>query len=530
MRLFARHRAEISPRSPSHRLLWASLLLALLLLLTFGAALFLFISLHNTKKDTVRSLEIQFAVFQNDMDRYFDQLAVMGVSLSEDMSNLVEQQLAAQGMTSFRQLNDAPEALTALQDAMLEPLCHTLRQTSCSGAFVLLDATINSHLTGAEQSRAGLYVQKSGADTPTVPLLLYRGSAEVGKSYGVMPHRKWRMEFQTNQFPDYTRWMTPSDAPLYQCSALTGRFTMPGTSEGIQFFLLPLRGADGTMYGLCGFELSESYFKAKFPQPSGFAHLSCLVAPVGTGLDADAALSSGTTDGYYHVPRGPLVLRPMGSGLTQFTGSDCTYVGISERCALNENNACQLAVCIPQNDYQRWVFAGSLQMILIGLLLAFFVTISCVTFHRRILTPTLQQIEEESRAFRQRMAELQQERQQMQTELTRLADVCKNDADTMDFEHFMEGLPKLTKTERRIFDCYAAGLRSRDIMEQLEIKDSTLRFHNRNIYAKLGINSLKQLQQYIAVLHSDKNDAALPGQPPEAEKQEKKEDELPLTD
>ena len=124
-----------------------------------------------------------------------------------------------------------------------------------------------------------------------MPLLLYRGSAEVGKRYGVMPHRKWRMEFQTNQFPDYTRWMIPSDAPLYQCSALTGRFPMPGTSEDIQFFLLPLRGADGTMYGLCGFEISESYFKTKFPQPSGFAHLSCLVAPVGTGLDADAALS-----------------------------------------------------------------------------------------------------------------------------------------------------------------------------------------------------------------------------------------------
>lgn len=50
MRLFARHRAEMPSRAPSHRLLWASLLLALLLLLTFGAALFLFISLHNTKK------------------------------------------------------------------------------------------------------------------------------------------------------------------------------------------------------------------------------------------------------------------------------------------------------------------------------------------------------------------------------------------------------------------------------------------------------------------------------------------------
>ena len=116
MRLFARHRAEMPSRAPSHRLLWAGLLLALLLLLTFGAALLLFISLHNTKKDTVRSLEIQYAVFQNDMERYFDQLAVMGINLSEDMSDLVEQQLAAQGMTSFRQLSNAPEALTTLPE------------------------------------------------------------------------------------------------------------------------------------------------------------------------------------------------------------------------------------------------------------------------------------------------------------------------------------------------------------------------------------------------------------------------------
>ncbi len=169
MRLFARHRAEMPSRAPSHRLLWASLLLALLLLLTFGAALFLFISLHNTKKDTVRSLEIQYAVFQNDMERYFDQLAVMGINLSEDMSDLVEQQLAAQGMTSFRQLSDAPEALTALQDAMLEPLCRTLRRTSCSGVFVLLDATINSHLPEPSSPAPGCMCRKAGPTPPPCP-------------------------------------------------------------------------------------------------------------------------------------------------------------------------------------------------------------------------------------------------------------------------------------------------------------------------------------------------------------------------
>ena len=303
MHFFARHRENIRQSAMSARLLWPCLLLVVLLVLTFGAALFLFASLHNTKKDTTRSLEIQFSVFQNDVERYFDQLAVMGVNLSADMSALVDQQLAERKMT-FDRLNDSPEVLNALEEEMIEPLCRSLRQTSCSGAFVLLDATVNTRMEGAEHSRAGLYVQKSGADTPTVPLLLYRGSAEVGKAHSVMPHRKWRMEFQTDQFPDYDRWMTPGSAPLYQCYTLTERFSIPGTSEEVQLFLLPLRGQDGTMYGLCGFEISESYFKQNFAQPTGFDRLICLLAPAGDGLNAGAALSSGTTDGYYHAPPG----------------------------------------------------------------------------------------------------------------------------------------------------------------------------------------------------------------------------------
>lgn len=304
MHFFARHRENIRQSSMSSRLLWPCLLLAALLLLTFGAALFLFASLHNTKKDTTRSLEIQYSVFQNDMERYFDQLAVMGVNLSEDMGALVDRQLASRKMT-FDQLNDSPEVLNALEEEMIEPLCRSLRRTSCSGAFVLLDATVNTRMEGAGYSRAGLYVQKGGADnTPTVPLLLYRGSADVGKTHSVMPHRKWRMEFQTDQFPDYDRWMTPSSTPLYQAYTLTERFSLPGTSEEVQLFLLPLRGRDGTLYGLCGFEISQSFFKQNFAQPTGFDHLICLLAPADSGLNASAALSSGTTDGYFHAPPG----------------------------------------------------------------------------------------------------------------------------------------------------------------------------------------------------------------------------------
>ena len=506
MHFVDRHREKIRQSPMSSRLLWACLLLVVLLVLTFGAALFLFASLHNTKKDISRSLQIQFSVFQNDMERYFDQLAVMGVNLSEDMSAEVDKELALRQM-SFAQLNDSPEVLNALEEKMIEPLCRRLRQTGCSGVFVLLDATVNTRMEGAEHSRAGLYVQKSGADTPTVPLLLYRGSAEVGKAHSVMPHRKWRMEFQTDQFPDYDRWMTPGSAPLYQSYTLTERFELPGTSEEVQLFLLPLRGRDGTMYGLCGFEISESYFKQNFAQPTGFDRLSCLLAPAGDGLAADAALSSGTTGGYYHAPRNTLVLRSMGGGLTQLTGPDSNYAGISQLCRLSESQSYRLAVCIPMADYRRLVFSGNLQMLLIGLFIAFFVVFCCMNFHRRILSPAFRQFEEDRRESRRRMDELQLERQQMQTELSRLADVCRNESVPDAFQTFVAGIPTLTKTERRIFDGYAAGLRTREIAQQLDIKDSTLRFHNKNIYDKLGVSSLKQLQQFVAILNSGSGSA-----------------------
>ena len=100
------------------------------------------------------------------------------------------------------------------------------------------------------------------------------------------------------------------------------------------------------------------------------------------------------------------------------------------------------------------------------------------------------------------MEELQLERQQMQTALNRLANACRNESVPESFQTFVDGIPTLTKTERRIFEGYLAGLRSREIVKQLDIKDSTLRYHNRNIYDKLGVTSLKELLQYVAILNS----------------------------
>ncbi len=60
-------------------------------------------------------------------------------------------------------------------------------------------------------------------------------------------------------------------------------------------------------------------------------------------------------------------------------------------------------------------------------------------------------------------------------------------------EFFFENLDTLTNTERKIYDLYLTGATTKDIMEQLNIKENTLKFHNKNIYGKLGVSSRREL-------------------------------------
>lgn len=65
---------------------------------------------------------------------------------------------------------------------------------------------------------------------------------------------------------------------------------------------------------------------------------------------------------------------------------------------------------------------------------------------------------------------------------------------------FAAHLPLLTPTERIIFDLYAAGMSSKDILKDQNIKENTLKYHNRNIYSKLGVSSRRQLLETAAAL------------------------------
>lgn len=62
--------------------------------------------------------------------------------------------------------------------------------------------------------------------------------------------------------------------------------------------------------------------------------------------------------------------------------------------------------------------------------------------------------------------------------------------------YLKEQLVTLTPTERIIYDFYLEGKSTKDVLRELNITENTLKFHNKNIYGKLGVTSRKQLIEY----------------------------------
>jgi DNA-binding CsgD family transcriptional regulator len=70
-------------------------------------------------------------------------------------------------------------------------------------------------------------------------------------------------------------------------------------------------------------------------------------------------------------------------------------------------------------------------------------------------------------------------------------------------EYFAQGLDTLTSQERQIYEAYLSGTSTKDIMIELNIKENTLKFHNKNLYSKLGVSSRKELLEVYRAIKAD---------------------------
>ena len=82
----------------------------------------------------------------------------------------------------------------------------------------------------------------------------------------------------------------------------------------------------------------------------------------------------------------------------------------------------------------------------------------------------------------------------------------ENDRSLSDQCGYLESqLYRLTPAERTIYDLYLDGMGTKDVLSKLNITQNTLKYHNKNIYSKLGVSSRKELIALAKALEADKS-------------------------
>ena len=113
-------------------------------------------------------------------------------------------------------------------------------------------------------------------------------------------------------------------------------------------------------------------------------------------------------------------------------------------------------------------------------------------------------LQEQSRRLTERMELLQKEKEEAERQYASAQHIMQGylnkdmpPIDEDSYNMFVNNLSQLTAKERAIFDLYLAGLVSKEVTAKLGITENTLKYHNKNIYGKLGVKSRKELLQCI---------------------------------
>lgn len=518
-------------------------ILALMLCALLLEGLFLVGNFTGTKQRVANTLEFQTKLFERQIDTYYDSLAVMSVQLSQNTSDILESYLAENGIT-FADLNGSARHIENLQESLIDSVRHKLFEADCTGAFVMLDVGINPHIDVTDVSRTGIYLQRNSLEIVDSRVLLYRGITEIGKEHDCMPHRKWRLEFNTEFFPNYSQLKSEASFPLNESYRITNVVELPGTDQHVMLMTVPLLSDDGAFYGICGFELNEGYFKQFFSQPSEFDRAIFCISKSNDDaiLSESTTLSAGVLNEYYSEPYGTFKQSPFGSGLVQYTGEDESYIGITEDISLCPS-ACTsaISVLIPKDDYNKMLSDDIIKIVLLVITVTLSVVALSMYFAKRYLEPikgVLENIrrkeysydtaysseindlfahlaeqdrlneEEFNRLRREKtdaVSELQNKIDEIAKQNKRLLYSRKEEIDPFNYELFKHGLKSLTQKEKEVLKLYVEGRKVSEIIDILGLKESTVRFHNKNIYAKLGVHSLKQLLLYYSVYTGEKS-------------------------
>ncbi len=495
-------------------------------ILCFTLLLSLFGITGSGRQTVYRYLESELLHLGGAAEEDLGNLSVTGIRLAQQLTEDGQRIADDLGLPLLALLEQRDDALLS---AHMSALLSVARQNPCGGVFLVLDDP------AAGERLPGIFIKKTqpvSSASMAARTYCLRGSAHIARKHGVELLAQWQMDYDRDELPFLETVLAGARAnpelPLSRLYFWSGRLRLNGNSETGILLCIPLRTDQGQVYGVCGIEVSDRMFKQLYsPGESAYQSVFAIAAPLeGTSLSAQQGLMAGNSYLTGIQMTQPLAAAGSRDEFLYYTGQRDTYGGLTRSLKLYpadspyEDRGWAMAVLMPKGLLEEAIRGDSAALIAIVALLLVVSLGGCVLLSGRYLRPIRQGLLSiRERAYETETADFgvveiddlfdelareirahRDEVEQLRARMDRLREKKQQEIEPEAFTLFLSNLDSLTATERRIFDLYLAGKAPKEVLEVTGIKENTLKYHNRNIYSKLGVASRKQLLQFATLM------------------------------
>jgi DNA-binding CsgD family transcriptional regulator len=499
------------------------------------AAVFVFLTMFglfgSTEANTASILNTYLNEYAASVESHYNKVAAQGISLSQTLSALIEEELVSQNM-AFADLADNQKAVEDMENATFRAVWQSLLMSDASGAYFIMDTTVNTALPNAETFKSGLYLKISNVNTrtPVNPeILLYRGVPSTARNNGFVLHNNWELEFDVDDFAFWDAIKEKASADLMKNYCFAPAVDLPQTWERAMYLAVPVFGADGTLYGVCGLEMSSIYYAhSHMLSASDFRNVAGLLAVRDKdAVIAGSGLESGAYSGYSAgIADEDVSVRKQG-GLALYSAQSGEFVGLDKTVKLSPidgETQWTIAVMTPKGNCGALQQQGTFAIVLFGLLLLIISMLSSVLRSRKYVRPILSGFEAMKQSGGKTRAKITEiddlmdflaeqdeakdaERQKLEEQLSKLGAEAEDARIVLPsreaYEAFLKNLEMLAKAGRKVFDLYRAGRRAKDMPDIIGCSANNIKWHNKNIYGKLWVSSREELLGYIKMMKDE---------------------------